>query len=100
MDVRLLQECIKETYYEKDSRRGISGTFVWFIEEVGELARAIGKDHLKEKEEEFADVFAWLLSLANLCDVDLAEVSRKYLTGCPKCNSKRCACQGYKYSDT
>jgi len=92
MDIEVFQECIKETYFEKDNQRGIQGTFVWFIEEVGELARAIGKGDHKEKEEEFADVFAWLVSLANLCNINLSEASQKYMEGCPKCQTKKCIC--------
>ena len=93
MDMELFQECIRETYFEKDSQRGISSTFLWFIEEVGELARAIGKGNHQDREEEFADVFAWLVSLANLCQINLDKVSQKYLQGCPKCNAKNCICK-------
>ena len=58
---------------------------------VGELAEAIGElnrgdgDRLA-LEEEFADVLAWLATLANVMDVDLTEaVARKYVdTGGPK----------------
>ena len=92
MEIELFQECIKETYFEKDSNRGINGTFLWFVEEVGELAKAIRKGNTKEMETEFADVFAWLASLANLCDINLYKASRKYMQGCPKCEAKRCIC--------
>ena len=92
MDIQLFQECIKEAYIEKDSKRGIQGTFLWFTEEIGELARAIRKGNHEQKEEEFADVFAWLTSLANLCNIDINKVSQKYAAGCPKCKAKRCEC--------
>jgi NTP pyrophosphatase (non-canonical NTP hydrolase) len=51
---------------------------MWFIEEVGELATALASDDQKNKEEEFADVFAWLCTLANISDVDLEKASGKY----------------------
>ena len=93
MELQLFQECIKKTYFEKDSQRGIQGTFVWFTEEVGELARAIRKGNQKEIEEEFGDVFAWLISLANLCNINLNNVSQKYIQGCPKCHAEGCICK-------
>jgi NTP pyrophosphatase (non-canonical NTP hydrolase) len=71
-------------------------TFLWFVEEVGELARAMarpGKDGGKNLREEFADVFAWLATLASIEGIALEEVAReKYGAGCPKCGLKPCAC--------
>ena len=32
---------IRDLYGEKDSRRGVEGTFMWFMEEVGELSAAL-----------------------------------------------------------
>ncbi len=92
MRISEFQNLIKELYYEKDSKRGLDRTFAWFIEEVGELARAIRER--KNLGEEFADVLAWLLSLANLCGVDVEEEAKaKYPGLCVKCNSKPCKCQ-------
>jgi NTP pyrophosphatase (non-canonical NTP hydrolase) len=55
---------------------------MWFIEEVGELSHALAKGTDRANlEEEFADVVAWLCTLANINDVDLAAaIARKYLT--------------------
>ena len=57
------------------------GTWLHFSEEVGELARALARnDDRANLEEEFADVIAWLCTLANINDVDLAAaVTGKYL---------------------
>ena len=79
------QRHVAERYESADRARGTAGTFVWFIEEVGELATALnGKADRANLEEEFADVLAWLCTLANINDVDLAAaVSRKYLGGKP-----------------
>jgi len=86
MTIRQFQSLIMDRYYPTDSARGTPGTFVWFIEEVGELASAIGeKERGKEDREnlleEFADVFAWLCTLANINDVDLTEALNKYTLG-------------------
>lgn len=88
------QKHIAELYLEKDKRRGVQPTFLWFMEEVGELAEAVRRqDDRANLEEEFADVQAWLASLANLLDVDLADVTaRKYPALCKRCGAKPCTC--------
>ncbi len=74
------QKLISQRYEETDRQRGTPKTFLWFIEEVGELATALHGDDRSNLEEEFADVLAWLCTLANINDVDLAAaVARKYL---------------------
>jgi NTP pyrophosphatase (non-canonical NTP hydrolase) len=89
---------IRQTYDAKDRRRGVEGTFMWFMEEVGELATALRSGTAKEQAEEFADVLAWLATLANVVDVDLeTAVQAKYGAGCPGCRKSPCACeQGQK----
>jgi NTP pyrophosphatase (non-canonical NTP hydrolase) len=86
-----LQQFIREKYYATDSARGPAATFLWFSEEVGELAHALGKRHRGDGdaanlEEEFADVLAWLTTLANITGVNLTEaMHRKYIDkGGPK----------------
>jgi len=76
-----LQEFIREKYYATDSARGTPGTFMWFVEEVGELATALAGEDQANKEEEFADVLAWLCTLANINDVDLVRAIEKYTEG-------------------
>ena len=77
-----MQSLIQEMYGDKDEARGIPGTFMWLMEEVGELATALQGDDRANLEEEFADVIAWLCTLANINDVDLEKTLRdKYLTG-------------------
>jgi NTP pyrophosphatase (non-canonical NTP hydrolase) len=87
------QEKIERAYLARDRDRGTAGTFVWFVEEVGELARAIqrGTDRAN-LEEEFADCLAWLSTLASLHGVRLEEAARKYDGGCPCCRAAPCAC--------
>lgn len=87
MELEAFQKLIRDKYYATDSQRGAPGTYLWFVEEVGELAHAIanrerGKLDQANLEEEFADVLAWLATLANICDVDLTKAVRdKYIAG-------------------
>lgn len=92
MQIREFQQLIDRMYSEKDRQRGAAKTFLWFAEEVGELARAIARTDRKNKEEEFADVFAWLATLANVEGVDLQSVIRKFTDGCPGCGELACRC--------
>jgi NTP pyrophosphatase (non-canonical NTP hydrolase) len=78
MTINEFQNLISKKYGKRDRQRGVPGTFMWFIEEVGELATALASDDQKNKEEEFADVFAWLCTLANISDVDLEKACDKY----------------------
>jgi NTP pyrophosphatase (non-canonical NTP hydrolase) len=72
------QQFIRDRYYDTDAARGTPGTFMWFVEEVGELATALAGDDDANKEEEFADVLAWLCTLANINGVDLDRAVEKY----------------------
>ena len=76
------QRHISALYEKTDRERGTAGTWLWFSEEIGELARALARKELRANlEEEFADVLAWLCTLANINDVDLASaVKQKYLS--------------------
>lgn len=95
MTVREFQRRIEEIYYARDSRRGLEGTFMWFTEEVGELARALREREAGRIESEFADVLAWLSTLASLAGIDLEDAAAaKYGTGCPKCGCVPCDCTG------
>jgi NTP pyrophosphatase (non-canonical NTP hydrolase) len=88
-----LQNVIRNTYDAKDRRRGVEGTFMWFMEEVGELAAALRSGSPAERAAEFADVLAWLATLANIAEVDLeAAVLAKYGGGCPGCHHSPCVC--------
>ncbi len=79
MDIRAFQQLIEQRYGKRDRERGTPGTFMWFIEEVGELATALHSDDQANKEEEFADVFAWMCTLANINGVDLEKACEKYI---------------------
>ena len=101
--IRRFQEMIDRTYGAKDALRGVAGTFVWFTEEVGELARALKRKEPDRENlvEEFADVLAWLTTLASLVGVDMEEASRRYVEGCPRCAASPCACgERTRFSET
>jgi len=86
------QQLIDRMYSDKDRRRGPAKTFLWLAEEVGELASAVAGKDKKNKAEEFADVFAWLATLANVEGVDLEQAIGKYSSGCPGCGEMVCRC--------
>jgi NTP pyrophosphatase (non-canonical NTP hydrolase) len=92
MTIAEFQSLIEALYFERDAGRGLERTFFWFIEEVGELARALHRESRGELQEEFADVFAWLVTLASLVGVDLDQAVNKYTHGCPKCRACPCRC--------
>ncbi len=93
ISLRDFQKLIRQMYHEKDVARGIDGTFMWLIEEVGELASALREGTPEELAAEFADVLAWLSTIANVANVDLAQAVReKYGAGCPGCGRLVCTC--------
>ena len=91
--IRQFQSLIRSMYFEKDVARGVDATFMWLMEEVGELAGALRSRDQENTVEEFADVLAWLATIANVADVDLTEaIVRKYGAGCPGCGEFACTC--------
>jgi NTP pyrophosphatase (non-canonical NTP hydrolase) len=93
INLRDFQQLIRTMYFEKDQARGIEGTFMWLMEEVGELSSALRDGTQEERLGEFADVLAWLATIANVADIDLTEaVQRKYGQGCPGCDRLVCVC--------
>ncbi len=93
MEIHEFQEMMKRLYFKRDSERGINGTFNWLVDEIAELGEELkGTDRLAT-EKEFADVIAWLASLANIMGIDLEKAAlAKYPGKCPKCQSSPCAC--------
>lgn len=90
---RQFQQLIRAMYLEKDLARGVDGTFMWLMEEIGELASALRNGSHEERLGEFADVLAWLTTIANVVGVDLAEaITMKYGAGCPGCGQFVCHC--------
>jgi NTP pyrophosphatase (non-canonical NTP hydrolase) len=92
MDLAAFQATIRATYGERDAERGLARTHAWFVEECGELSRALFREGEQRQVEEFADVLAWLTTLADLAGVDLAAAATRYRDGCPRCGDVPCRC--------
>ena len=88
------QTMMQQIYFERDSKRGTKGTLKWLKDEVEELAEALEKGDIDSAKKEFADVFAWLASLANSVEIYLEKATlRKYNNRCPKCQQSPCDCK-------
>ena len=98
MKIDEFQRLIEDIYYKRDSERGLGGTFMWFVEEVGELSTALRErdkgdgGNKKELEAEFADCLAWLMTLASISGVRMEDAIAKYTSGCPRCKGTPCRC--------
>ncbi len=93
MTIEELQALIEKMYSDKDRARGTPATFLWLTEEVGELAAALREGTHEEMCGEFADVLAWLVTLANINNINLTEaLHAKYGMGCPGCGRMACDC--------
>ncbi|MCW4018502.1 MAG: nucleotide pyrophosphohydrolase [Candidatus Bathyarchaeota archaeon] len=93
MQIAEFQEMMKKLYFHRDSERGVKGTYDWLMDEVDELGEAMEGTDKEATEKEFADVLAWLSSLANLLDIDLEKAALgKYPHLCPKCKHAPCQC--------
>src|SRR5258708_35351763 len=79
------QQLICDMYLKKDIARGVDGTFMWLIEEVGELAGALRSGTHEERLGGFADVLARVATVAHVVRVGLREaLARKKGSGCPR----------------
>ena len=95
MKILEFQNLIKELYFYKDKERGVYSTFIWLIEEIGELARILKEEKIEKirAEEELADIVAWTCSIANLLEINLENaLLKKYPNVCIKCESNPCTC--------
>ncbi len=93
MSIHQFQEMMKHLYFKRDLDRGIEGTYKWLMDEVEELGEALKGEDREAIEKEFADVIAWLASLANISGVNLEKATiNKYPNVCPKCRRAPCQC--------
>ena len=94
MQINEFQRMMRHLYFHRDSQRGTTGTYNWLVDEVEELGRALNETDKEALEKEFADVMAWLASLANVVEVDLERATlSKYDHKCPKCRHAPCECR-------
>ncbi|MHA2065152.1 MAG: MazG nucleotide pyrophosphohydrolase domain-containing protein [Candidatus Thorarchaeota archaeon] len=94
MDTKEAQDLMHRIYLERDKARGLDRTLLRTFQELGELSDAILREKGQDAiSDEFADVFAWLCSLANLLDIDLSEaLLKKYDNACSRCGKAPCEC--------
>jgi NTP pyrophosphatase (non-canonical NTP hydrolase) len=93
MHICEFQEMMRCLYFHRDSERGLEGTYNWLVDEVEELWEALQGNDKEATEKEFADVIAWLASLANITGIDLEKAAvNKYKGRCPKCQQSPCRC--------
>jgi NTP pyrophosphatase (non-canonical NTP hydrolase) len=93
MHICEFQEMMKDLFFHRDSERGVKGTYNWLVDEVKELGDALEENDKEATEKEFADVIAWLASLANIKSIDLEKAAlSKYPFKCPKCQKAPCQC--------
>ncbi len=93
MQIAEFQEMMKQLYIHRDRARGWKGTYDWLVDEVQELGEALEGTDREATQKEFADVFAWLASLANVVGLDLEKAAlNKYPHKCPKCQQAPCTC--------
>lgn len=96
MKIAEFQKLIKQLYFHRDNKRGLEATFIWLVEEIGELADTLKYEEIDKNKvsEELADVIAWANSLANLLEIDIEKaISEKYPNMCIKCKSNPCMCK-------
>jgi NTP pyrophosphatase (non-canonical NTP hydrolase) len=91
-DLVELQAMIESTFGDRDRARGVPASVAWLAEEVGELAQAVRKGSAEQQRHEFADVLAWVATLANQMGIDLTDAIQRYAQGCPRCRARPCAC--------
>jgi len=93
MRIREFQKMMRDIYFHRDSQREVKGTYDWLVDEMKELGEALKEGNKQALSEEFADVIAWLASLANVVEVDLERAAlTKYMGRCPKCGNVKCKC--------
>ena len=93
MKIAEFQRLIRRTYHARDKKRGLDKDYLWFTEEVGELAEAVRKRDRKQIFAEAADVLAWLCTICSISGVELEEAAlAKYGRGCPRCKAIPCTC--------
>ena len=92
MELSQLQLLIDQTFGDRDRARGVPSSVAWLAEEVGELAQAIRKGTPEQQRLEFADVLAWVATLANQMNIDLDDAISRYANGCPRCTAMPCEC--------
>ena len=96
MKISDFQELLKDLYLQNDMNRGIKSTFIWLVEEIGELATLLNSPDIDKQKvsEELADIIAWAISISNILEIDIEDaIFNKYPNKCKKCSSSPCLCE-------
>ena len=92
MHIHEFQKMMRRLYFHRDSKRGVKATYNWLADELLELVNLL-KEVTRKQPKDFADVIAWLASLANITGIDLESTAiQKYNGKCPKCTKSPCKC--------
>ena len=75
MKISNFQDLLKDLYLQNDLNRGVKSTFIWLVEEIGELATILNSTIIDKQKasEELADIIAWAISVANILDIDIED---------------------------
>ena len=96
MRISEFQKLIEEIYLARDTARGRDGTFVWFVEEVGELARALTRprdaDGRTCARSSRTSSPGSRRSPRSPASTSRPPPTAKYEKGCPKCHETPCSC--------
>lgn len=103
--LRQWQEHLDQLYGAANRGRGVSSVFERLFKEICEILELqsgvayidAGVDELEwQYALEVSDVLSWVIAVANVLNVDLAEaVEKTYADGCPACCSRVCQCRRY-----
>jgi NTP pyrophosphatase (non-canonical NTP hydrolase) len=96
MKISDFQDLLKDLYLQKDMKRGVKSTFIWLVEEIGELATILNSIDIDKQKasEELADIIAWAISISNILEIDIEDaIFNKYPNKCKKCSSSPCLCE-------
>jgi NTP pyrophosphatase (non-canonical NTP hydrolase) len=92
VEIGEFQRRLRAAYGARDRARGRDATFLWFVEEVGELSRALRSGDRANLRHELSDALAWLVSVATLEGIDMEDAASRYAKGCPRCGRSPCRC--------
>ena len=99
--MKKLQKLMADIYLQKDQARGLEKTVLWLVSEKGEITEILAKNGkieskptlMQQLKLELADSLAWLLSVANLMNIDIEDAFyEKYPNQCPRCSENPCKC--------
>lgn len=99
------QRSLDSLYGRNNRKSGIENAINRMFAELAEISElqvgfssmgSLAKDLEEEYAKEIADMFAWIIAIAVILDIDLdACVQNSYGSGCPACSHIPCECPQY-----